>query len=95
MDHLKAMHIFVQVVEKNSFTKAADSLGIARSTVTETVQELEKKLSVSLMARTTRKLNLTPEGDRYYRCCKQIFEALRDVEAEMKDGEPLASETQL
>ncbi|MGE3262956.1 MAG: LysR family transcriptional regulator [Bacteriovoracia bacterium] len=59
--------IFVQVVVSGSFTGAAKALGIPKSTVSDKVAELERELGVTLMVRTTRKLNLTDVGKEYFR----------------------------
>lgn len=56
MDLFHAMRVFNKVVETNSFSLAADSLGLPRASVTTTIQALEKHLQVRLLNRTTRKL---------------------------------------
>ncbi|WP_350637081.1 LysR family transcriptional regulator, partial [Pseudoalteromonas sp. GW168-MNA-CIBAN-0100] len=66
---IRAMRIFTRIVEMNSFTRAAQALGISRATATRTVQELEAALGMPLLVRTTRALRPTPEGDAYYRRC--------------------------
>ena len=59
--------IFIAVVESGSFSRAAEQLGQANSAVSRAVKKLESKLGVSLLNRTTRQLNLTEEGERYFR----------------------------
>ncbi|MFI7808346.1 LysR family transcriptional regulator, partial [Acinetobacter baumannii] len=59
MDLFHAMRVFNKVVETNSFSLAADSLGLPRASVTTTIQALEKHLQVRLLNRTTRKISLT------------------------------------
>lgn len=78
MDRFHAMQVFARVVEANSFTRAADSLNLPRTTVTTTIQSLERHLGVRLLNRTTRRISLTPDGTAYYAHSKQI---LADVEA--------------
>jgi len=78
MDRFHAMQVFARVVEANSFTRAADSLNLPRTTVTTTIQSLERHLGVRLLNRTTRRLSLTPDGVSYYAHAQQI---LSDVEA--------------
>lgn len=51
---IRAMRIFTRIVEMNSFTRAAQALGISRATATRTVQELEAALGMPLLVRTTR-----------------------------------------
>ncbi|VDZ78746.1 putative transcription regulator protein [Salmonella bongori] len=63
---LEYMGIFVQVVEQGSFTRAADTLQLHRPAVSKAIQQLEDELGVKLLHRTTRKLNMTAEGDEFY-----------------------------
>lgn len=85
MDRFQAMQVFIRVVDANSFTLAADSLGLPRSTVTTTIQTLERNLKVRLLNRTTRRLSLTPDGAAYYERCRQILADVEDMEASFKD----------
>ena len=62
MDRLRAMRIFVQVVDAGSFTGASESLGIPAATVTLAVKDLEQGLGVRLLNRTTRRSSLTQDG---------------------------------
>lgn len=78
MDRLKAMEIFVRVVETGSLSKAAKALGLPRSSVTITIQRLEQHLGVRLLHRSTRQLRLTGEGEVYVERCRAI---LLDVES--------------
>ncbi|GAB3311283.1 LysR family transcriptional regulator [Luteimonas notoginsengisoli] len=66
MDRFDAMRAFARVVESGSFTKAAQTLQLGRTRVSELVQHLEAHLRVRLLNRTTRRLNLTAEGEAYY-----------------------------
>ena len=77
MDRFQAMQVFVRVVDANSFTRAADSLSLPRTTVTTIIQNLERLLGVRLLNRTTRRIGLTPDGAGYYQHCVRI---LADVE---------------
>lgn len=81
MDKLHAMRVFVRVVEVNSFTKAADTLGLPRASVTTTIQNLEAALGVRLLQRTTRKLNLTLDGAAYLEGATRILQDLEEVES--------------
>ncbi len=85
MDRFQAMQIFTRVVEADSFSLAADSLGLPRSTVSTTVQKLEQSLKVRLLNRTTRRLSLTPDGASYYERCKQLLADLEDIESSFRD----------
>jgi DNA-binding transcriptional LysR family regulator len=62
MDQLKAMTVFVKAVEHGSFRSAAAELNLSPSVISYHIQNLEKKLGVALLYRTTRKLSLSPEG---------------------------------
>lgn len=64
---LNSALIFVNVVKNGSFTKAAQSLSLPVSTVSDRVSALEEELGVTLLARTTRKLRLTEEGSALFR----------------------------
>ena len=65
--------IFTRVVEYHSFTQAAQSLGMQKSTVSRRIALLEERLGVRLLNRTTRKLRLTEVGQAYYERCRQIM----------------------
>lgn len=73
MDHIKNMTIFVRVVEDGSFSSAARRLNLSPSVVSMHIQALEKRLSVRLVNRTTRKISLTEIGKAYYERCRQIL----------------------
>jgi DNA-binding transcriptional LysR family regulator len=77
MDRFADMQIFVSVVEAGSISAAAERLNIAKSAVSRRLAELEARLGVSLIHRTTRRLNLTDSGRAYYARCVAI---LADVE---------------
>ena len=85
MDRFQAMQIFVRVVDANSFTQAAETLGMPRSTITTTIQKLERLLQVRLLNRTTRRLSLTPDGAAYYSRCQQILADIEDTESSFRD----------
>ncbi|GLU33436.1 LysR family transcriptional regulator [Trinickia caryophylli] len=78
MDRFDAMRAFVRVVEAGSFTKAAETLHMSKTTVTHLVQQLEARLRVRLLNRTTRKINVTPDGIVYY---ERVTRLLADVDA--------------
>src|SRR5260370_37713770 len=73
MDKLQAMQVFTRVVDTNSFSGAADSLHMTRSSVTTIIQNLESHLKVRLLNRTTRRISLTPDGAAYYERCIRIL----------------------
>src|SRR3546814_18528380 len=81
MDRFQAMQVFTRVVDANSFTLAADTLGLPRATVPTTIQSLERTLQVRLLNRTTRRLRLTPDGAAYYERCVRLLAAVDDADA--------------
>lgn len=80
MDKLRAMQVFVRIVEANSFTKAAETLGLPRAALTATIKNLEAHLGTTLLQRTTRRLALTPDGAAYHAQCVQILDAVEASE---------------
>jgi LysR family transcriptional regulator for bpeEF and oprC len=80
MDMLRAMLAFVRVAEAGSFARAAAQLGLANSSVTALVRNLEQHLCVRLLHRTTRRVALTDEGARYLVRCRQILADIEDAE---------------
>ena len=81
MDKLHAMRVFVRVVEANSFSKAADTLGLPRASVSTTIQNLEASLGVRLLQRTTRRLNLTLDGAAYLEGATRILSEIEEIES--------------
>ncbi|MEI2417285.1 LysR family transcriptional regulator [Orrella sp. JC864] len=77
MDRFDAMRAFARVVETGSFTKAAETLHMSRTSVTQLVQQLEARLRVRLLNRTTRKVNVTAEGSVYY---ERVVRLLADMD---------------
>lgn len=80
MDRLKAMQVFVRIVEANSYTKAAETLDLPRAALTATINKLEAFLGTRLLQRTTRRLSLTPDGADYFKKCLEILQAVDDAE---------------
>jgi DNA-binding transcriptional LysR family regulator len=88
MDRLDAMRLFTRVVDRRSFTQAAHDLGIPRSTATQAVRQLEQRLGVGLLQRTTRTVRPTLDGEAYYRRCLAILDDVEDAEGELRDTSP-------
>src|SRR5688572_4241116 len=87
MDQIQAMRIFVRVVEAGTFTRAADSLGLPKGTVTKQIQALESRLHVKLLNRTTRRVTVTPDGAAYYDRTARLLNDLDDIEASMTNAQ--------
>jgi DNA-binding transcriptional LysR family regulator len=88
MDRLDAMRVFARIVEQKSFTAAARDLGLPASTVTDAVKQLEQRLGVRLLQRTTRHVSPTPDGDAYYRRCLAILGDVEDAESAFSGARP-------
>ncbi|MGG1947840.1 LysR family transcriptional regulator [Trinickia sp. NRRL B-1857] len=86
MDRIQAMEVFTRVVDANSFTRAAETLGMPRASVTTIIQNLEAFLGVRLMNRTTRRLSLTPDGTAYYDHCIKIIAEIAEADASFQAG---------
>lgn len=80
---LDGIAVFVKVVQAGSFSGAARLLGIPNTTVSAKVARLEKRLGVTLIQRTTRKLNVTPAGRAYFERCVRGIEEIENAEAEV------------
>lgn len=70
------LYLFMQVVREGSFTAAAQRLGLAQSGISRAVRELEERLGVQLLVRTTRRLSLTQAGEQLYHNVESGFDAL-------------------
>jgi LysR family transcriptional regulator, regulator for bpeEF and oprC len=79
MEDLNAVLVFLKVAELGGFVAAARSLGLPKSTVSLKVNELEQRLGVRLLHRTTRKVSLTEEGQLYCENCLPLLDALQDA----------------
>lgn len=77
---LNRANLFVRVVEKGSFTRAAAALGLPKSSVSRGVARLEEDLGVTLLRRTTRSLTLTEAGATYFERARDALHALAEAE---------------
>jgi len=80
MKTLEAMQVFVRVAEQGSFTRAAESLGLLKATASVAVRELENSLGTRLLHRTTRKVQMTLDGQLYYERCKELLSELDNLQ---------------
>lgn len=83
MDRFDAMQAFARVVEAGSFTKAAETLRLSRSTVSALVRQLEAHLRVKLLHRTTRQVSVTADGAAYYERVVHLLGDLDDAETSL------------
>lgn len=88
MDRFDAMRVFCRIVERRSFTAAAEDTGLPRSTVTDAVKQLEARLDVRLLQRTTRHVSPTLDGEAYYRRCLSILSDIEDAEGAFAGARP-------
>ena len=84
---LNEVAVFIKVIQSGSFSKAAKQLAMPNSTVSAKVSSLEKRLGLTLIQRTTRKLNVTPAGEAYFTRCLQGLEEIRAAEDEITAGQ--------
>lgn len=82
------MRVFSRVVERRSFTLAAEDIGLPRSTVTDAVKQLEARLGVRLLQRTTRHVSPTLDGEAYYQRCLSILADIEDAEGAFAGAKP-------
>jgi DNA-binding transcriptional LysR family regulator len=84
------MQVFVRVAEQASFTRAAESLGLLKATASIAVRELENSLGTRLLHRTTRKVQMTLDGQAYYERCKELLSELDNLQTMFqRSGESL------
>jgi DNA-binding transcriptional LysR family regulator len=88
MDRFETMRVFTRVVERRSFTLAADDLGLPRSTVTDAVKQIEARLGVRLLERTTRHVAPTLDGEAFHKRCLSLIADLEDAEGAFGGAKP-------
>jgi len=84
---LESLKIFCDVVRQRSFSQAAQTSGITQSAVSQIVSQLEKRMNVQLIDRSTRPLQLTPLGLTYYEGCKILLEQYGELEARIRNAQ--------
>ncbi|OBZ93986.1 LysR family transcriptional regulator [Pararhizobium polonicum] len=85
-DRLSGVSVFVEAVEADSFSAAAQRLNLSRSAVGKTIARLEDRLGARLFHRTTRSQTLTEDGQAFYERCLRALEELRAGEAMLESG---------
>ena len=88
MDRIDAMRLFTRIVERRSFSLAAQDFGLPRSSASETVKQLEARLGVRLLQRTTRQVATTLDGEAYYRRCLTILSDIEEAEGAFTGAKP-------
>jgi len=85
MDRFDAMQLFTRIVDLGSFTQAAAALDIPRATATHAIKELEARLHVRLLERTTRQVRTTVDGQAFYERCRHLLRELEDAESSLSE----------
>lgn len=80
MDKIHAMQLFVRVAELESFSRAADTLGLPKGSVSRQIQALETHLGTRLLHRTTRRVQLTQDGMVYYERARDLLANLDELD---------------
>jgi DNA-binding transcriptional LysR family regulator len=80
------LQIFVRVAELSSFSQAADRLGLPKARVSAAVQQLEAQLGTRLLHRTTRRVQMTQDGQAFYERCKDVLADLDELQAMFQHG---------
>jgi DNA-binding transcriptional LysR family regulator len=80
---LDAIKVFVKVVESGSFSAAAKLLSMPKTTVSSKIATLEKRLGITLIQRTTRKIHITDPGMTYFKHCADAIKEIELAEAEI------------
>nr|WP_197530002.1 LysR family transcriptional regulator [Gloeobacter violaceus] len=81
------MRSFVRAVETGSFSAVAREMATTQPTVSKQIAALEEHLGARLLVRSTRRLGPTEEGERYYRQCRRVLEAIEEAEASVRSAE--------
>lgn len=87
MKSLDAMQVFLRVAELASFTRAADSLGIPKATASTAVQQLETSLGTRLLHRTTRKVQMTQDGQAFYERARDLLADVDELQSMFQRGD--------
>jgi DNA-binding transcriptional LysR family regulator len=83
MDKFREMQAFVAVVDAGSFVKAAEALNLSKAAVSRYIGELESRLGVRLLHRTTRKLSTTEDGEIFHTRCRELLAVVDEAEGEI------------
>lgn len=80
MDRIELFRVFARVVETGSFTKAATTLGLPRSSISAAIQTLESRVGARLLSRTTRKVAPTQDGHAFHERCLRAIADVEEIE---------------
>lgn len=86
MDQLDAMRLFVRVAELESFTRCAEQLGIPKATLSAAIRRLEERMGTRLLLRTTRRVQLTTDGQLCYARCRDLLADMEEFDGLFRQG---------
>ncbi|MCB9554554.1 MAG: LysR family transcriptional regulator [Deltaproteobacteria bacterium] len=84
LENLSRMAVFAAVIEENGFSAAARRLGLTRSAVSRQIAQLEQAMGARLLHRTTRRLQLTEVGERFFASCQRIVGEAENAERQLQ-----------
>src|SRR5438270_13486633 len=84
MDRLTSLQVFVEVVERGSFSRAAAALGLSATMASTHITRLEARLGKRLLERTTRRMSLTREGRAYFEDVRRLLAGMRAAEETLR-----------
>jgi DNA-binding transcriptional LysR family regulator len=87
MNPIEAMQIYLRVAELASFTQAAASSGLPKATVSTAVRQLERELGTRLLHRTTRRVQMTQDGQVFYERCKDLLADFEELQGLFRDDQ--------
>lgn len=85
MDRLAVMRAFCRIVERGSFARAAEDLGVSSGLLSRDIKRLERHLGSTLLTRTTRRMALTEQGRLYYEESRRLLEEVEQVEERVRE----------
>lgn len=91
MSQLEEMQNFVRIVDAGGITRAAEQMHTVKSAVSKRLTDLEKRLGIGLLKRTTRKQSLTDAGRNYYQHCVRILDDIYEMETALSDEQSALS----
>jgi DNA-binding transcriptional LysR family regulator len=91
VDKIQSMQVFVRVAELNNFTRAAESLGLPKGSVSRLVQQLETRMATRLLHRSTRRVQLTQDGQVFYERCKELLANMDELESMFQSNPAMIS----
>ncbi len=92
MDQLDAMRLFIRVAELESFTRSAEQLGIPKATLSAAIRRLEEQMGTRLLHRTTRRVQLTTDGQLCYARCQELLADMEEFNGLFRHGGRLSGQ---